>query len=263
MKSIRTFAIALCVVALAVSSSSAATTLGAAGDGKTSVQYDAATGNFTIQPDGQAVGLFQIVSATSIFSSNATLPPGGLGFDVNSAAEKSWAALPASAVNADFNLGNIAAANLTQAFLLGDLSLVGSGGFGTANRDFDLVYKGGVVAVAPVVTDAPLGNRIQGAQIAHQFATSAGTAPITWGSLTPVAGNPAPSVVPTLSAGGAFAWNSAGSPFGTYQWDVTATNSAGSDVGRLSVTLVVPEPATLSLIGLAMLGLAGLFGRRR
>lgn len=263
MRSIRTLVIALCVVALAVSSSSAATTLGAVGDQKTSIQYDAATGNFTLQPDSQAVGLFQILSASGIFSSNATLPPGGLGFDVNSATEKSWAALPASAVNADFNLGNIAAANLTQAFLLGDLTLVGSGGFGTANRDFDLVYKGGQVAVPPVVTDAALGNRIQGAQIMHQFATSAGTTPISWGSLTPVAGNPAAATAPTLGSDGKFSWNSHQSPIGNYAWDVTATNSAGSDVGRLTVSLIVPEPATLSLIGLAMLGLAGLFGRRR
>lgn len=262
MRSIRTFAIALCVVALAVSTSSAATTLGAQNDGKTSLAYDPANGNFTLQADSQAIGLFQIVSASSIFTGSATLPAGGLGLDVNTASEKSWAALPAAAVATTHNLGNIAAPGLTQAFLLGDLTIVGSGGLGTANREFDLVYLG-QAAVAPVVVDANLGNRIQGNQVAHQFQTSAGTAPISWGSLTPVAGNPAPVNLPTLGADGAFAWNSAGSPFGQYSWDVTATNSAGSDVGRLSVNLVVPEPATLSLIGLAMLGLAGLFGRRR
>jgi hypothetical protein len=263
MKSIRTFAIALTVVMLAVGTSAAATSEGAAGDGKTSISYDSATGAFGIQPDGQPVGLFDIRSATSIFNSTpATLPPGGLGLDVNTAARKSWAALPAAAINADFNLGNIAATGLTKAFLLGDLTLVGSGGFGTNNRDLDLVYVGGTTGTAPVVTDFASPDRIQGAQISHQFAATGDPVP-TWGSLTPVAGNPTPAIVPTLSAAGLFTWNSAGSPYGNYAWDVTATNSVGSDVGRFSVELIIPEPATISLVGLSVLGLVGLFGRRR
>jgi serralysin len=117
---------------------------GAANDGRTSIQYDARTGAFTIQPDTQPVGLFQIESASGIFNAPANLPPGGLGFDVNTATEKSWAGLQFSAFLSNFSLGVIAAPGLQPDFLLNDLTLVGSGGFGTNNRPFDLVYVGGL-----------------------------------------------------------------------------------------------------------------------
>jgi tRNA A37 threonylcarbamoyladenosine biosynthesis protein TsaE len=113
---------------------------GFASDGRTSIQYDARTGAFTIQPDSQPVGLFQIKSASGIFNAPANLPPGGLGFDVNTAMEKAWAGLQFNAFLADFPLGVITVPGLPQNFLLSDLTLVGSGGFGTTNRAFDLVY---------------------------------------------------------------------------------------------------------------------------
>jgi hypothetical protein len=101
----------------------------------------------------------------------------------------------------------------------------------------------------PIVDDVNLGNRIRGTTIAHQFVASAGEEPITWGNLV-VNGPGAPSNAPTLTAGGAFSWNSAGTdPLGIYTFDVTAINPLGSGVGRLTVNLV-PEPATASLVGL-------------
>jgi serralysin len=115
------------------------------GDGRTSIEYDAKTGEFTIQPDGTPVGLFDIQSASAIFNATAiTLPNQGLGLSVDTATRKSWAALPAQAVNSDFSLGFIAAPGLQQAFLLNDLTLVGSGGFGAPSRSFDLVYIPGL-----------------------------------------------------------------------------------------------------------------------
>ena len=92
----------------------------------------------------------------------------------------------------------------------------------------------------PVVVDANLGDREQGSVIGHTFTTSIGDPPITWGNL--IANGPGPLVnAPSLTANGVFNWNSAGSPLGLYNFDVTATGF-GSDVGRLSLNLVAPGP---------------------
>jgi hypothetical protein len=109
----------------------------------------------------------------------------------------------------------------------------------------------------PIVDDVNLGNRIRGTTIAHQFVASGGEEPITWGNLV-VNGPGAPANAPTLTAGGAFSWNSVGTdPLGIYTFDVTATNPLGSSVGQLTINLV-PEPATVSQVGLVSIVLMGL-----
>jgi hypothetical protein len=50
---------------------------------------------------------------------------------------------------------------------------------------------------------------------------------------------------PSLTPAGAFNWNSTGSSPGQYNFDVTATNAGGSDVGRLSLNLVSPAPVII------------------
>jgi hypothetical protein len=251
---------------LAVGTAAAQTTEGAAGDGKASFAYDAATGNFTLQTDGVSVGLYDLRSTSGIFNATVSPPPNaGLGLNVDSTSRKSWAALPAQAITANHNLGNIAAPGLTKALLLGDLTITTSGGFGTANVVGDLVYLGGATGTPAMITDASLalGNRIQGAQISSQLAATGDPAPAWNTTLVPIAGNPTPATPPSLNAAGLFTWNSAGSPYGSYAWDVTASNASGSDTGRLSINIIVPEPATISLVGLTALGLVGLFRRRR
>lgn len=115
------------------------TVAGQPNDGKISVEYDPVTGAFVVQPDGNSVGLFDIQSAAGIFTGSAMFPPGTV-VSVNSAAQKSWLGGMGSAFTANFSLGVIAAPGLSRDFLLNDLTLVGSGGFGTPNVDLDLVY---------------------------------------------------------------------------------------------------------------------------
>jgi hypothetical protein len=171
--------------------------------------------------------------------------------------------LPAAALSSDFDLGIIAPAGLTKSFLLDDLTLTGSGGLGTPNRAFDLVHFSST-DVGIIVVDAYLSGGLPGIHFKHQFVASPGQPPITWSNLTPVVGSPTPNFLPTLSTTGQFNWNTAGSPLGIYAWDVTATNAAGSDTGRLAITLFdTPEPSAFTLIGVAAPFMVGLFRRQR
>jgi hypothetical protein len=79
-----------------------------------------------------------------------------------------------------------------------------------------------------------------------------------------------PEVVPpafngSVAANGDFTWNTTGFPLGTYEIDVTVTNSAGlfSSGGNYIVTIDMPfpEPSSITLCALALLGVG--FRRRR
>jgi len=143
---------------------------------------------------------------------------------------------------------------------IGDLTIRNGNGEDRLERFQGVLGGGGGEEFAPIAVDLDLGERIQGAIISHIFTTSEGTPPISWGDLEIV--GPAPANAPTLTSDGNFSWNSHGSPFGAYTFNATATNDFGSDTGSLTVELVIPEPATMTLFGLAMIGLVG-FARRR
>jgi hypothetical protein len=137
------------------------------------------------------------------------------------------------------------------------------------------VAVGDIVGVPPVVGDAnhvtTVLNEIVGPLMPMD--TGPGTAPVTWSNLlnptyTPMFGAPGDAVgihhQPTWDpAMQKFNWDTGGSSRGRYTWDVMASNAINMDTGTITVDVrFIPEPAGLSLAGLAVIGLAGLIRRR-
>lgn len=93
-------------------------------------------------------------------------------------------------------------------------------------------------------------------------ATGAGT--ISWSDLSPLTGPglAAPAVPATLigTNNATFSWNPIGSPRGpsgsgaVYQWRATATDTLGSAIGIVIELRLVPEPATMTLVGFGING---------
>jgi hypothetical protein len=98
-------------------------------------------------------------------------------------------------------------------------------------------------------------------EITHQLtAADAETpeGPFTWDELTLVSYTPkfqepgvGPALAPTLSPSGLFTWDSTDSPTGIYVWSARVTDPGGlSDVGTFLVQAIIPEPASMMLVGL-------------
>jgi hypothetical protein len=97
----------------------------------------------------------------------------------------------------------------------------------------------------PVVRDR-FGTADQGELFVFQFLTGQGTEPITYHDLVVTGPSGASPVnAPMLSSSGELRWQTTTTDFlGLYEFDVTATNAFGSDTGRLTLHLQIPEPAT-------------------
>jgi hypothetical protein len=147
---------------------------------------------------------------------------------------------------------------------------------GTLAASDNPVLTGGMIALGgtaggdvPVVQVVDLGERhwADGVIIADLMADNG---PITnWSSLTPSTGTPFNAATLGGTNNGTFSWNPAGSPAGPigngvlYEWTAVATNADGDSLPGVAIRLtLVPEPATLALVGLAMVGFVGVFRRR-
>ena len=95
--------------------------------------------------------------------------------------------------------------------------------------------------------------------------------PLAWVLQGSDAGNPGvPHHAPTVDPNtGLFSWDVDGSKAGLYKFTYQATDNGLpgnggplSDTGLVSVNVIVPEPATMTMIGLALVGCVGLIRRR-
>lgn len=126
---------------------------------------------------------------------------------------------------------------------------------------------GGQTGVAPNIIEIVLNDReLSSGLISQQLDDGPADPAATWSNL--VLNNGSPLIAPSLSNGGLFTWNPAGSKAGKkgngvlYRWTATATNATGADTDFAITVRLIPEPATMSLLGLAMIGAMGVIRRR-
>ena len=111
---------------------------GAEGDGQTSIVYDTGTGEVSVDaPSGTDLTSVNIDSASGIFTGDAAANLGG-SFD-NDSDNNIFKATFGSSFGS-FSFGNVAQAGLSEDFVAGDLTVVGSLAGGGDLGNVDLVY---------------------------------------------------------------------------------------------------------------------------
>ena len=93
-----------------------------------------------------------------------------------------------------------------------------------------------------------------------QFEAVGGTEPYTWSDLTLVS-SPGVGKTASMDSDGLFSWDRRGAAAGAWTWSAMVTDANNlTDIAMLSI--IVPEPTSIALVGLAVLGFVGLVRRR-
>jgi hypothetical protein len=139
---------------------------------------------------------------------------------------------------------------------LGNIYVAGLSHVNNDNNEFIAKYVESSEQQPPVVLDR-FAPAYQGEVVVLQFLTPQGTAPITYHDLVvtgPLGASPVNA--PLLSTTGELTWQTTTNDvLGRYEFDVTATNALGSDTGRITLHLQVPEPASWLLMTLSGAGI--------
>jgi len=125
----------------------------------------------------------------------------------------------------------------------------------------------GEVVTGPEIQLNDLGEYEPLGVIMANLMATGGAGPLTWSNLAVDAGSPA--MAATLTPEGAFSWDTTGSARGPkgngvlYSWSANVSDGTGTDMGVAIQVSLIPEPSTVTLVGLAMVGLVGLGFRKR
>ena len=145
-------------------------------DGQTSVVYDASTGELAVDaPAGTELTSINIDSAASIFTGESAQNLGG-SFD-NDADDNIFKATFGGSFGS-LNFGKVAQTGLSQEFVLGDLTVVGSLQGGGGLGDVDLVYVPEPATALLLVLACVTGTLLSWRRRGFVFATRIG--PLGW-----------------------------------------------------------------------------------
>jgi hypothetical protein len=142
--------------------------------------------------------------------------------------------------------------------------LINGDAFGSAGAVGSITLTESVGPNPPIIVPVQLGEVDRTTPISINLQSC--QCPTIWSGLTSVAGNPA--IAAALNSSGEFSWDPAGSKRGPkgngvlYSWSATVANPGGSTIGLALTLMLIPEPTTAPLAGLALFGLLGILRHR-